>query len=315
MLTCVTTLAVSDTDNVSSDVSFRDLQVFLSVATTGSFRATAQRLFVSQPAVSRTIARLEREFGAALLERGPRGAVVTAAGRALAEDARRASALLGSMRADVRDGIRHTIRLGAAATAAGSYLAPFLATWIPAHSGTRIEVVEGGAVALRDRLADRDCDVAIIALPIGDDFEHVSIGHLAVRAHFPQGHPLDTGDSSITIDELVGQPLLVNSSGFLAGRILLAECESSGYSPRIAYRSDNGQALAALAEAGLGVAVFADSVDLRGIDLQSRTVCGRDGEALGFTLAVAWPRRGTPESVREFGIALAMESQRRVGTR
>lgn len=303
---------MSDSTGVSGDFTFRDLQTFLSVASTGSFRLTAQRMYTSQPAVSRTVARLEQQLGVRLVERGPRGARLTADGAALTEHAHRIGSLMATMRTELEDGRGSRIRLGAAATAAGSYLAPFLAEWIPAHPKVQVEVIEDGAVRLRERLAGRECDLAIVPLPVGNDLEATPLAHLSVAVYFPVGHALDNGDSTITVDELEPYPLVVNSTGFLAGRAFMRECEAAGLFPRIVYRSDVGQTLAALAEAGLGVAVFGNTVDLRGFNLRSRLLHTQEGQALGFELGVAWHRWETPEWIREFGSDLAAFQRLRV---
>lgn len=296
---------MSDSIGVSGDFTFSDLQVFLSVASTGSFRSAAQRMYTSQPAVSRTVARLERELGADLVERGPRGARLTTAGATLAEHIHRIAGLMGTLRSELVHGPRPRIRLGAAATAAGSYLAPFLANWIPEHPNVGVEVIEDGAIKLRERLANGECDLAIVPLPVSNDLEAVPLAHLSVCTYFPAGHELDTGAATITVDELVPYPLVVNGTGFLAGRVFLQECEASGLFPRVVYRSNVGQTLAALAEAGLGVAVFGDTVDLRGFQLRSRQLHSREGQPLGFALAAAWHRVETAEWIREFGFDLA----------
>lgn len=306
---------MSDTNSVSGDVAFRDLQTFVSVATTGSFRAAAERMYTSQPAVSRAIARLERAVGAELFERGPRGARMTAAGAIVAEHAQRIAGSLAALRTDLSEGLQSRIRLGAAATAAGSYLAPFLAEWIPAHTTVRVEVIEDGAAKLRERLAAGECDLAIVSMPAGDKLEAVPLAHLTVRAYFPRGHALDDGRATTTVEELIPYPLVLNDTNFIAGRLFVQECEAAGLFPRIVYRSNVGQTLAALAEAGLGVAVFGDTVDLRGYDLASRAVHTQEGGRMGRELAVAWPRAETPRWVREFGAELAAFQRRRAAGR
>lgn len=301
---------MSDSISGSGDPSFRDLQAFVSVATTGSFRMAAQRMFTSQPAISRSIGRLERDLGVRLLDRGPRGAVLTPEGTVVLEHSRRIGAQVASLRHDLESERSNVLRLGAAATAAGSYLAPFLAEWIPSHPDVRIEVIEAGSIRLRERLAAGDCDLAIIAMPIPGPYETVTIASPRVRAFFPAGHPLDTGEATIGIADMLDYPILMNSEGFIAGRQFLNAAESIGQFPQVLYRSDVGQTLAALSEAGLGVAVFADSVSLRGYDLRSRIIVDPDGSQLGFVLAAAWPQQ-SPDWVREFGHALAKHQQQR----
>ena len=68
--------------------SLRALECLLVVVDTGSVSAGAQRLHLSQPALSHQLANLERELETRLLERRPRGVGSTAAGRAMVADAR-----------------------------------------------------------------------------------------------------------------------------------------------------------------------------------------------------------------------------------
>lgn len=296
---------MSESDNESQDLRFRDLQFFISVANTGSFRATAQRMFASQPAVSRAIARLEDEIGSPIFDRGPRGAVLTHAGSALLSYAQMFTSKFAEFKDELRTGARTTLRLGAAATAAGSFLAPFLSKWIPAHGDVRIEVIEQGSIALRDRLSDGDCDLAIVALPISQKFESHPIAEINIVAYFPAGHALDNGQAGVGVEELTRHALLTNTSGFLSATMFEEECAGMAVTPEIVYRSTNGQTLIALAEAGLGVAVLGDSVKTSGSQLRSRFVQDSSGRTLKFALGVAWPRKGTPEWLTEFGRSLA----------
>ena len=70
------------------------LRTFLAVASTGSVRAAADQLVVTQPAVSSALAAVRKQVGVALVMRDGRGLRLTPAGEALAERARAALALL-----------------------------------------------------------------------------------------------------------------------------------------------------------------------------------------------------------------------------
>lgn len=80
-----------------------DLQYFLSVVEAGSITLAAERLGLSQPAVSKAIARLERQAGAALLQRTARGVALTPAGRVLHARAAQASVSLDDALQAARD--------------------------------------------------------------------------------------------------------------------------------------------------------------------------------------------------------------------
>ena len=88
------------------DVHLRELRALVAVADEGTVTGAATRLHLAQPALSKQLQALEREVGAALLERRPRGVVLTEAGRALLDHARAAVAAWDAGRAAVRATIK-----------------------------------------------------------------------------------------------------------------------------------------------------------------------------------------------------------------
>ena len=70
-------------------MDFRTLRYFVAVAEELGFRRAAQRLHVSQPAVSQQVRKLEEDLGVQLLERTPRRVALTPAGEAFVVEARR----------------------------------------------------------------------------------------------------------------------------------------------------------------------------------------------------------------------------------
>ena len=99
------------------------LRAFSAVARHGSFSRAAEELYVSQPAVSKHVAALERELGVRLLERGRSGAALTDAGRRLVDYVVRAEALLASGRRALADPGEGTLSI-AASGIPGTYLLP-----------------------------------------------------------------------------------------------------------------------------------------------------------------------------------------------
>jgi DNA-binding transcriptional LysR family regulator len=105
------------------------LRAFAAVAREESFSRAAERLFVSQPAISKHVASLERELGTTLVIRRPRGATLSPTGRVLAEYVLRAEALLANARRAVASGVEETgvLSLGASGIP-GTYILPGLVT-------------------------------------------------------------------------------------------------------------------------------------------------------------------------------------------
>lgn len=146
----------------------RQLRCLLTVAEHGSVSQAALATNISQPALSETIRKLERELGVELLERSSRGVAPTAAGAALIEDARD---LVGRFDAAIaraqrtaagQDGV---LRVGFEATGAGPLTTGSRARFADRFPHVRVEPKRfdwGGEVPA---LRDGECDVAFVWLP------------------------------------------------------------------------------------------------------------------------------------------------------
>lgn len=297
-----------------SGLDLEDLRAFLTVVRTGSFRSAARELFTSQPTISRAVARLERGLGVELLHRGAHGVVTTAHGEALIPAARRVLAAATDLRRDVAALGSGTMQLGATATSARTVLAPFLSRWIPGHPEITVTALEDSERQLHARLAHGDCDLAIVSSPLSPSLEAMRITTARVIALFPPGHPM-SGTEPLDVRQLADQPLLVNGPGFPSTGLLLRSLEQAGVSPRLVYQCSAGQTLAAMAEAGLGVAVFGDTTDLRGFTLSHRPLVDPAGKVLTFDLYVAWVRDAVPAWMRDFAVELAAFCAQRSDTR
>ena len=125
MHSCMTTRRVAP--RASEPGRWDDVRYFLAVMRSGSFTLAARRLGTEQSTVSRRVAQLEEELGAALFERTPRGPLPTELGRALFEDAERVEAEMHRF-ADAASGaerqVRGTVRIATTEGLAIHFLVP-----------------------------------------------------------------------------------------------------------------------------------------------------------------------------------------------
>lgn len=140
-------------------VGLRELRVLLALERELSFTDAAIALGVSQAAVSRTLARLEREIGRRLVRRTTRSVELTADGRELAREVRGAVAAIDLAVARVREDAS-TLRIGHAWAGLGALAGPVRAAWRERHPGTRVRLVR--TVAVDGGLGDGRADVAVL---------------------------------------------------------------------------------------------------------------------------------------------------------
>lgn len=152
----------------SAAVTLTQLRTFLAVADTGSVRAAAERLFVSQPAVSAGVSALEKDLGVALLARHGRGLRLTDAGRQFADAVRACLGLLdhairSASSADAPES--GVVQVMAVTTAAERLLPPLLARFRGVHPRVGLSVRVGNRMTVWQALRDHDADLVIAGRP------------------------------------------------------------------------------------------------------------------------------------------------------
>ncbi|MBC8982402.1 LysR family transcriptional regulator [Pseudomonas lurida] len=145
-----------------------DLVYFSTVATAGSLARAAERLGVSQPALTKSVQRLERRLGVKLVVRSSRGIEVTDAGSAFLLRSRTILRELEDALQESRDlagGHAGLLRIGATPAAANFTLAALLPRLMEERPAARINFISGFSDALLDAVANRDVELALLPLP------------------------------------------------------------------------------------------------------------------------------------------------------
>lgn len=235
------------------DWSLRDLRFFVTAADTGSFTDAAARLYVSQAAVSRTIAGLERAVGQRLLRRVPRGCEITGAGQQVLPQARRVLAEADRFTEFLRS--RHgELRLGYAWAALGRHTAPLQREWARQHESTDLLLVRHNSPTAG--LAEGLCDVAIVRRPVDDKrFDALVVGLERRLVAFASDDPQWARRRLLSMAEIAQRTVIIDPR---AGTTTGALWEGAERSPRFVESSDVDSWLDAIA-GGRGVGVTADA--------------------------------------------------------
>jgi DNA-binding transcriptional LysR family regulator len=241
----------------------RRLRVLTEVARRGSLSAAADALSYSGSAVSQQIAALEREAGTVLLERRARGVVLTEAGKVLVRHAETVLAQLAAAEAelaaleDLRTG---RLRLASFATAGASLLPLAVDAFRARHPEIAFSIHQASPAESVALLRDGALDLAITVDLDPAPAEGVEVIHLfddPVKLALHRDHPL-AGAAKIRLADLreeiwIDVPRLTSG-----GKVLARACERAGFSPRVAYESEDYTAIQELVGAGVGIALLPD---------------------------------------------------------
>jgi DNA-binding transcriptional LysR family regulator len=260
------------------------LRVLREVGRHGSFSAAAAALDYTQPAISRQIATLEREVGATLVERNPRGVRLTDAGQAVVAHVEAILAHLADAEAEVRAigelrGGR--LRMSAFPTVAATIVPLAIAAFRRVHPDVTLTLIMAEPADALPRLACGELDIALsldcVEQPLPPGVERLGLLDDPMYIAVPATHPL-ADRPGITLSDFSDEEWMLGSTDSCPdSRIFTSACRAAGFDPKLTFENDDYAAIAGFVAAGVGIAMIPDlaSTSVRG-DIVLRCL-GPDG--------------------------------------
>lgn len=235
------------------------LRMLQAIHEEGTLTAAARRLYLSQPALSRQLEKLERRMGAALFRRHHAGMTLTPEGRRLLDSAERVLGELARAEADVRALARGDA--GSLRLATECYMCYHWLPWVARAFGTRFPGVELQLApeATRDpygALASSAVDMALVysAPPAPAGVERTAVFEDELVALVAGGHAL-AGEAHLAPERLAAETLLCHYAEPATGVLERAFLAPAGVRPRRTLELHVTPAVVEMARAGYGVAV------------------------------------------------------------
>ena len=233
-------------------LSMNAVRTFLEVARTGSVREAAERLVVSQPAVSAALGGLAKTVGAPLVERDGRGVRLTAAGRSLETYGRRIVALLDEAVAEARSagaGGPSRLRLAAVTTGAEAVLPELLRDFAARHPVADVILDVANKDQVWERLDRWEADLVLAGRPpLGGPFVTRAVRSNAVVVIAAPGR-------TYTPDDLAEATWLLRERGSGTRETTEFVLSELGIAPPTTTIGSNG-AIRACVRVGLGVSLL-----------------------------------------------------------
>lgn len=233
-------------------MTIRHLEIFVQVYREKSITRAAEKLYMTQPAVSVAIRELEKQYDVALFERLGRRLYVTGAGEALYA---RAVQMLEEFRGLEQGLERKTaLRVGSSVTLGNFILPRVAAAWQVRHPESPLQVTVANGGRLQQMLRDNLLDVAVIEGAVnGAELETRPFRQDRLVLVLPQEHPLAVLEH-ITLAQVLEYPLLVREEGSAGRHCLEQVLARRGLQAERRWESIDTQALLQAVAQGLGVA-------------------------------------------------------------
>lgn len=234
-------------------MTLTQLEIFSLVAELHGFTAAANRLGISQSAVSHALKSLEQELGVELLRRHQSRVELSDIGQQLLLRARAMLGLANTLRqeaADARGMKRGTLRIGSFGPTSSIKLLPLiLQHYRAAHPGIEVHIDEGPDRQVIQWLEERRIDVGFVVLP-EERFDTFALIEDQMVALLPVDHPLTRRDS-LSLSDLCNDPFVLTEAG--SSELVSRLFSAARLTPNIRYRCS--QLLSTLDTVGRGDAL------------------------------------------------------------
>jgi DNA-binding transcriptional LysR family regulator len=240
------------------DVHVRDLRYFAAVARELSFTRAAERLYLSQPALSKQIRALERRLNVTLFDREPDGVRLTRAGAELLPHAERLVADWEEAERSLAQAAGCTLVIGMHTSPGRGLLPRVRAMMVADCPGVGLELRQVAWSDPTAGLAAQVTDAAFVWLPLDHPpYQWVSIAREPRLVALPNAHRL-AGRESVSIADLLDEPFLAlpATSGRLRDHFLAVE-ERGGHPVRIAAEINDTEETYEAVASGIGICLLA----------------------------------------------------------
>lgn len=247
-------------------MEFSKLEYIVKVAELGNITRAAEELYMTQPALSHYISRVEKEEGVKLFDRSSNPITLTYEGERYVETARQIidlNRILKEEISDVKNARKGRLRIGIPPLRAANMLPKFIPVFAQEYPNVQIQTVEHNSRQLREDVLKGSVDFAVLP-KLGDlnDFSIIPLyrEELVLTAGDgvidpSQCYEGSDGRKIIHFDQLKSVPFILLKSGHGSRGALDILFELNGYQPVIFMETTNNETAFGLAAAGMGAAV------------------------------------------------------------
>lgn len=241
-------------------MELQQLQYFRVVARTEHVTQAAEELGITQPALSRAMARLERDVGVALFDHRGRSVKLNRYGQAFVRHIERALGAIEEGRRellDLADRDAGVIAFGFAHALGTRVVPDLIASFRVQYPRARFQLLQNASHIILDELEAGDVDLALVSPvpPTSDRIESLELASEELYLVVPHDHRL-AKRTSVRLEELREDTFVCLREGYGLRTLTDHFCAQAGFTPKIAFEGEEIATLRGLVTVGLGVAII-----------------------------------------------------------
>ncbi|AHX59497.1 LysR family transcriptional regulator [Aeromonas media WS] len=289
-------------------MDIRALRYFVELVREKSFTRASEKLFVTQPTISKMIRNMEEELGQPLLNREGHSFTLTDSGQVLFARGQLILAQMQQLEAELADlqSLQHGRLALGIPPMVGHVYADLIRAYRSRYPKVELSIVEYGGRRIEQAVLEGELDLAITMLPTREEgvLSALELDCYPIQVVLPD-LPRWRGGSEIRLADLQEEPFLLYTQAFTLSERLEQACQQAGFVPQVAARSSQWDFLTAMVRSGMGVAFLPEPICRRltpdGLVLRPLL------PELSWRLGVIWPAKRYLSRTAEAWLALCRE--------
>ena len=289
-------------------MDIRALRYFVELVREKSFTRASEKLFVTQPTISKMIRNMEEELGQPLLNREGHSFTLTDSGQVLFARGQLILAQMQQLEAELADlqSLQHGRLALGIPPMVGHVYADLIRAYRSRYPKVELSIVEYGGRRIEQAVLEGELDLALTMLPTREEgvLSALELDCYPIQVVLPD-LPRWRGDSEIRLADLQEEPFLLYTQAFTLSERLEQACQQAGFVPQVAARSSQWDFLTAMVRSGMGVAFLPEPICRRltpdGLVLRPLL------PELSWRLGVIWPAKRYLSRTAEAWLALCRE--------
>ncbi len=230
-------------------MDIRQLRYFIAIANAKSYSIAAKSLFVTQPALSWTIQKLESDLNTKLFYNVDYGIELTENGKFLYEHGKSIVKDIDDLTRLIREhehNMEGSLKIGLTVLFSIRYMKT-ISEFISSHSNFEITLIQKGSKRIQEMVSTGELDLGLVSFPIYYDNLEVEpcakqFPSYDVSVVVSNENPLSTR-SNLKLEDLKSEKFSILSGDFILGNILYHRCKEIGFEPSVVFKNENWEVL------------------------------------------------------------------------
>lgn len=243
-------------------MDIKHLQYFIEVARCNSFTRAADKLYITQPTISKMIKNLETELGVVLFDRSQKKLALTDAGRVIYEQAQLIDKAFNNLEIELDNllGLKKGhVRIGLPPIMDPRLFPKIVGSFHEIYPDITFQLVEDGSKKIEEDVAHDELDIGIVVLPTNDLFHSFSFLKENLKLIVHPSHPFAEREQ-VDLHELKAESFILFNKDFVLNDRIISSCKQAGFEPHVVSESSQWAFIEEMVSCKLGVSLLPESI-------------------------------------------------------